>query len=109
MSSAFVPVCAAGDLAEGAARRFEVGGEAVVVVRLADGLRALGDTCSHDDYSLAEGEVDADECTIECWKHGSLFDLDTGAAVTLPATRPVPTYEAAEIDGEVCVAVEEQP
>jgi 3-phenylpropionate/trans-cinnamate dioxygenase ferredoxin subunit len=43
--------------------------------------------------SLAEGLVDADECALECWRHGSLFSLETGEALTLPAIRPVPVYE----------------
>ena len=53
---------------------------------------AIGDTCTHADISLSEGEVDADECTIECWKHGSAFSLSTGEPESLPATRPVPVY-----------------
>ena len=52
---------------------------------------------------MAEGEVDLEECTIECWKHGSLFSLKTGAAETLPATRPVGTYAVSVTDGEVAV------
>jgi 3-phenylpropionate/trans-cinnamate dioxygenase ferredoxin subunit len=96
-------VCRLDELADGEARRFELDGHPIVVVRLGDDVRALGDTCSHDDFSLAEGEVDVDDCTIECWKHGSLFDLNTGTAVTLPATKPVPRFEATVVDGDVCV------
>ena len=63
-----------------------------------DGTRPSG-TPDNADVSLAEGDVDEDECTIECWKHGSLFCLQTGAALTLPATRPVPGYDV-EIDDQ---------
>ena len=58
----------------------------------------IGDQCSHADVSLSEGEVDVDECTIECPKHGSEFALETGEALTLPALKPVPTYEVT-VDG----------
>ena len=54
-----------------------------------DDLYAIGDECSHADFSLAEGDVWADECEIECPKHGSTFSLATGQPQTLPATQPV--------------------
>lgn len=104
-----VALCPLDELGDGEARRFDVeaGGLAhqVAVVRLGDDLYALGDICSHADYSLAEGEVDAEEGTIECWKHGSLFSLATGEAETLPATRPVPVYEVGVEDGQVWLEV----
>jgi 3-phenylpropionate/trans-cinnamate dioxygenase ferredoxin subunit len=92
------------ELAPGGARRYDVGGVSIAVVRIEDAVYALGDTCSHQDVSLAEGEVDEDERTLECWKHGSSFDLASGEALTLPATRPVPTYEA-RIEGDEIVVV----
>ena len=69
------------DLAPGEARRFDVAGLRVALVRIGDDFHAVGDRCSHEDFSLAEGEVWPDECEIECAKHGSTFDLRTGAAV----------------------------
>jgi len=70
----------------------------VAIVRDSDGTwHALGDTCSHEDYSLSEGDVE--DGVIECWKHGATFDLASGDALTLPATEPVPVY-AIEITGE---------
>ena len=55
-------------------------------------LLALEDRCSHDDGPLAEGEFDPESCTVECPRHGSLFDLKTGKPITLPAYVPVDTY-----------------
>ena len=62
-------------------------------------LYAVEDRCSHDDGPLAEGEFDADACTVECPRHGSLFDLNTGKPRTLPAYRPVATFEV-RVDGD---------
>ena len=93
------------DLADGAARRVDVAGHRIAVVRIGDDVYALGDRCSHADFSLAEGLVDTDERSIECWKHGSRFDLRTGQPDTLPATRPVPAYEVSIRDGDVVVVL----
>jgi 3-phenylpropionate/trans-cinnamate dioxygenase ferredoxin subunit len=85
-------VARASDVPDGEARRFDVDGRRVCVVRIGDRFYAIGDTCSHAEYSLSEGEVWPDECEIECPKHGALFSLETGEPVTLPATQPVPVY-----------------
>jgi len=98
-----VRLCAVGDLESGQAKRFDIGDDRIALVRVEDEWFAIGDECSHADYSLAEGEVDPEECTIECWKHGSLFSLKTGVPETLPATRPVPVYDLVIADGEVAV------
>jgi 3-phenylpropionate/trans-cinnamate dioxygenase ferredoxin subunit len=100
-----VALCRLEELAEGSARRFDGDGFRVVVVRIGDDVYALGDRCSHQDVSLSEGEVDADACTIECFKHGSTFDLRTGKPQTLPATRPVPVYDVRVSDGVVLMDV----
>lgn len=92
-------VCATTDVGAGSARRFDVDGHRLCVVRIGDDWYAIGDRCSHEDYSLSEGEVWTDECEIECPKHGSMFSLVTGEAQTLPATRPVPIY-VARVDGD---------
>ena len=91
-------VCSKGDLAPGEARRFDVGRERVCVVRIGDDFYAIGDECSHEDYSLSDGEVFQDEREIECWKHGTTFSLVDGSPQSLPATRPVPVYDVV-IDG----------
>ena len=98
-------LCDRDDLKAGEARRFDVEGHPVCLVRIADEFHALGDTCSHADFSLSEGEVDEDECTIECWKHGSAFNLLTGEPESLPATRPVPVYLVRVDDDGVHVEV----
>lgn len=99
-------VCSLDDLASGTARRFDVEGRAVAVVRLGDDVYAIGDTCSHADVSLSEGEVHADTCELECWKHGSAFSLVTGQPNTLPATQPVPVYVAKVEAGHIVIEVE---
>jgi 3-phenylpropionate/trans-cinnamate dioxygenase ferredoxin component len=88
-----VRLCGRDELEPGSARKFEVNQYKVALVRIDDDYYAIGDTCSHEDYSLSEGEVLCEDCEIECWKHGSTFDLRTGEPRSLPATRPVPVYE----------------
>jgi nitrite reductase/ring-hydroxylating ferredoxin subunit len=78
------------DFPPGAARRVFVDGVPIAVVRTDEGVFAVADRCSHADVSLAEGEVE--DCAIECWLHGSAFDLRTGAPLSLPAIEPVATY-----------------
>ncbi len=90
------------DLADGEPRRFDQGDHRIAVVRIGDEVFAIGDRCSHANYSLSEGEVDPDECTLECWKHGSAFSLRTGEPETLPATQPVPVYPVT-LDGDEVV------
>ena len=92
-------LCKRDEMAPGTARRFQVGDRQVALVRIEDDFYALGDTCSHEDYSLSEGEVVAEERQIECWKHGSAFDLLTGQPCSLPATIPVPVY-VITVDGD---------
>ena len=98
-------LCALEELETGTARRFDVGPHRIAVVRLGDDVYAIGDRCSHADVSLSEGEVVADEYEIECWKHGSTFDLKTGEPQSLPATKPVPVYAVRVVDGDVEVSL----
>jgi len=94
-----VRLCARDDLAPGSARRFDVDSHRIALVRIGDDFYALGDECSHADFSLSEGDVWSDECEIECPKHGSTFSLTTGEPQTLPATQPVPVY-VVQVDGD---------
>jgi len=97
------------EIESGTARKVEIDGQAIAVVRIGDDVYALGDRCSHAEVSLSEGFVEADECAIECSRHGALFDLATGEPLTLPAVRPVPVYEVRVVDGQVQLTVEEAP
>ncbi|CAN5598383.1 non-heme iron oxygenase ferredoxin subunit [soil metagenome] len=99
-------VCKFDELKPNSATRFVVDGAPVAVVRLGDDVYAIGDVCSHGELSLSEGEVWPEEKSLECWKHGSRFDLLTGEAITLPATQPVPVFVARVVDGNVEIAVE---
>jgi len=98
-------LCPLDELTSGEARRFEVGRHQLCVVRIGDDVYAIGDRCSHADYSLSEGEIYSDEREIECWKHGSTFSLETGEPQSLPATQAVPTYRIRVEDGNVVVSV----
>ena len=100
-----IRLCATDDLVSGEARRFDVEGHRICLIRIGDDFYAIGDRCSHADFSLSEGEVYPDECTIECWKHGSTFSLETGEPQSLPATKPVPVYSVKVDDGDVVVEV----
>ena len=70
---------------------------------LAGEVFAINDECTHADVPLSEGEVD--DCAIECWLHGSRFDLRTGAVLNPPATRPVATFAVRVVDGHVQVSL----
>jgi 3-phenylpropionate/trans-cinnamate dioxygenase ferredoxin subunit len=94
-----VVLCRREDLAPGEVRRFDGPDYRIALVRISDRYFAVGDRCSHEDYSLSGGEIWADECEIECPRHGSTFDLRTGEPCSLPATKPIPTYEVV-IDGD---------
>jgi 3-phenylpropionate/trans-cinnamate dioxygenase ferredoxin subunit len=96
-------VCALDDVAPDSAVRIDIDGHRLAVVRCGDDVYVIGDRCTHADISLAEGEVDCHNRTIECWKHGSEFRLDDGHPETLPATKPTPTYAVSVVDGDVYV------
>jgi nitrite reductase/ring-hydroxylating ferredoxin subunit len=86
----FVQVATLGELEEDTPKLVEVDGTPVSLVRTEGEVFAINDICSHANVSLSEGEVE--DCQIECWLHGSSFDLRTGKPSGLPATRPVPVY-----------------
>jgi 3-phenylpropionate/trans-cinnamate dioxygenase ferredoxin subunit len=98
-------LCRVDDVAPGASMRFDVGKARICLVRIDDDFYAIGDKCSHADFSLSEGEIWPDEKEIECWKHGSTFSLVTGEPQSLPATLPVPVYRVRVENGEVYVDV----
>ena len=98
-------LCPVDELAPGEAKRFDVPAHRIALVRIGDEFHAIDDECSHEDYSLSEGEVWAEDCQIECPRHGSTFDLVTGAPCSLPATQPVAVYPVEVVDGIVSVVL----
>jgi 3-phenylpropionate/trans-cinnamate dioxygenase ferredoxin subunit len=101
-----VRLCGVGDVPAGEARRFAFGEREIAVVNLGDeGFRAVDAVCSHAHYYLDEGEVDVEERTIECPKHGSTFDLETGKPTSLPALVPVEAFAVKVDDDEVMIEV----
>lgn len=105
-------VCDVSDLPEVGALRcvaVKVDGSEIeiAVVRTEEGkIHAVSDICSHGQVSLSEGDVI--DNTIECWLHGSTFDLVTGEALVLPATQPIPVYPLEVVDGRVMVDIDEK-
>ena len=113
MTSADIPtsqtitVCPLSELPEGAMRIVEADdGRKVGVFHCAGGgFHAIEDRCSHDDGPLAEGEFDPHACTVECPRHGSLFDLASGRPKTLPAYLPVDTFPVRVDEGVIKLEV----
>jgi 3-phenylpropionate/trans-cinnamate dioxygenase ferredoxin subunit len=99
-------VCTTEELPEGERRIVEVDGIEIGVFNCGGELLAIEDRCSHDDGPLAEGELDAAACTVECPRHGSLFDLRTGRPKTLPAFAPVETFPVRAEDGQIKLEVD---
>jgi 3-phenylpropionate/trans-cinnamate dioxygenase ferredoxin component len=93
----FRRACALSDLPAEGALGVEVNGKPVCVVRTGGEVFALRDVCSHEEVPLSEGEIY--DHTVECWLHGSCFDLRTGKPTGPPATKPVATYQV-KIDGD---------
>ena len=97
-----IRICAADDIAKGTVISADVDGKPVAVVHADDdSFYAVYDRCSHAAVPLSEGEIEG--CTLECWLHGSRFDLRTGAPTGLPATEPVPVYPVEIRGGDVYI------
>jgi 3-phenylpropionate/trans-cinnamate dioxygenase ferredoxin component len=102
-----VKVCSVADVPDGEVTRVRVGDREIAIVNLgADGFRAIDAICSHAHYYLDEGDVDVEDVTIECPKHGSTFDLDSGKPRSLPATVPVQVFPVKVDDDDVLIEVE---
>jgi 3-phenylpropionate/trans-cinnamate dioxygenase ferredoxin subunit len=97
-----VRVCSASDIKVDQATRIVIDGTPIAVVRDSAGdVHAIGDTCTHGDISLSEGFVEDD--TLECWAHGSRFDLRSGKPLSLPAYEPVPVFDVTIVDGDIFI------
>ncbi|MBV1942972.1 non-heme iron oxygenase ferredoxin subunit [Streptomyces sp. BV286] len=99
----FLRACDLSELEKDTPKRVELDGTPVSLVQTEGEVFAIHDICSHANVSLSEGEVE--DCQIECWLHGSAFDLRTGKPSGLPATRPVPVYPVKIEGGSVLVDV----
>lgn len=95
-----VDICPLSELPPGAHRVVETAAVDIGVVNVDGELFAIEDRCSHDDGLLFDGPVDAAACTVECPRHGSVFDLRTGRPLNLPAYAPVETFPVV-IEGDM--------
>jgi 3-phenylpropionate/trans-cinnamate dioxygenase ferredoxin component len=101
-----IEVCPVDELKPGQRRLVEWEDVEIGVFNCGGNLYAIEDRCSHDDGPLAEGEFDEAACTVECPRHGSLFDLKTGKPMTLPAYVPVDTFSVIIEDETIKLEVE---
>jgi 3-phenylpropionate/trans-cinnamate dioxygenase ferredoxin component len=101
-----VTVCPESELPAGAMVLVEADGRKIGVFNCGGALHAIEDRCSHDDGPLAEGEFDSDACTVECPRHGSLFDVTSGKPKTLPAYAPVQTFPVTVEDETIIMEVD---
>ena len=95
-----IDVCTIDELPPGTRRIVAWEDIELMVVNCGGELLAMEDRCSHDNGPLAEGELDEGKCTVECPRHGSLFDLRTGNPLTLPAYVPVETFPV-RVEGDI--------
>jgi len=102
----FVRACTVADVVGGKPHAVTVDGVDVALVRDGDDFYAIFDECSHAAIPLSEGDVEG--CFIECWLHGSTFDLRTGKPTTLPAFEPVAVYPV-QVDGDDLLVDVENP
>ena len=93
----FERACSLDEFREGEAIGAKVGDQEIAVAKDGDEIFAVEDICSHAAVALSEGDVEG--CTVECWLHGSRFDLRTGKPTGLPATEPVPVFPT-QISGD---------
>lgn len=100
----FTRLCSTSDVAKGEVVAVELDGTPLAVVHCDDDtFRVAYDECSHEQIKLSEGEVDG--CTLECWLHGSRFDLSDGAPSGLPATEPIAVYPVRVHEGDIYVSL----
>jgi 3-phenylpropionate/trans-cinnamate dioxygenase ferredoxin subunit len=101
-----IEICSADELPAGASRIVEADGRKIGVFNAGGDLYAIEDRCSHDDGPLAEGSFDPEARTVECPRHGSLFDVTSGRPKTLPAYLPVDTFPVRIEDGVIKLEVD---
>ncbi len=101
MMGNFVKVGTIHDVAPGKPLIYDFAYNTVVIFQVGERYFCLEDACTHEEIPLSEGHVE--DCRVECPMHGSWFDLVTGKALNLPATRPVAVYSLKVVDGEIWV------
>jgi 3-phenylpropionate/trans-cinnamate dioxygenase ferredoxin subunit len=101
----FERACALADLHDNEALGVTIDGQDVALARHGEEVFAVEDMCSHANVALSEGDVE--DCTVECYLHGSRFDLRTGKPTGLPATEPVATFPVDVRGGDVYVDIEQ--
>jgi 3-phenylpropionate/trans-cinnamate dioxygenase ferredoxin component len=106
VSRTLVEICPVEELPPGAKRVVAWEDLEIGVVNCGGDILAIEDRCSHDDGDLMEGDVDEETCTVECPRHGSVFDLRTGQPLNLPAYIPIDTYPVQVADGVIKVEVD---
>jgi 3-phenylpropionate/trans-cinnamate dioxygenase ferredoxin subunit len=106
MKSEIIEICELSELPPGGMRLVEWEDLEIGVFNCNGEIYAIEDRCSHDNGTLVEGELDQSDCTVECPRHGSRFDLRTGKPLTLPAYVPVETFPVLIEDDKIKVEVE---
>jgi 3-phenylpropionate/trans-cinnamate dioxygenase ferredoxin subunit len=106
VSRTFVDICPVEELPPGAKRVVMWEDLEIGIVNCNGEVLAVEDRCSHDDGDLMEGDIDEENCTVECPRHGSEFDLRTGKPLNLPAYVPIETYPVTIQDGVIKVEVD---
>jgi 3-phenylpropionate/trans-cinnamate dioxygenase ferredoxin subunit len=104
----FIAVATVEEVGEGGRMTFDVDGSSIALFNIAGSYFAIADECSHDDYPMAEGEIEGHQ--IECPRHGARFDLNSGKALTLPAVVDIAAYPVRVDGGQILVGLPiEQP
>jgi 3-phenylpropionate/trans-cinnamate dioxygenase ferredoxin subunit len=98
--SALIDICPVSELPPGSFTMVDHEDVEIGVFNCDGAYLAVEDRCSHDDGDLLEGVIDFAACTIECPRHGSLFDLKTGRAMNLPAYVPIETFPV-RVEGDM--------
>ena len=101
-----VDICPLDELAPGEHRLVSYEDLEIGIFNCNGEILAIEDRCSHDDGNLLDGEVDTEACTVECPRHGSVFDLRTGKPVNLPAYVPIETFPVTVEDGIVRLEID---
>jgi 3-phenylpropionate/trans-cinnamate dioxygenase ferredoxin component len=101
-----VEICPVDEFPPGAKRVVTWEDLEIGVVNCGGDILAIEDRCSHDDGDLMEGDVDEETCSVECPRHGSVFDMRTGKPLNLPAYIPIDTFPVTVEDGLIKVEVD---